>query len=466
MRRCILVLLVIAATITVFSAPRMSSLASFEQSTQPIENINNNTSLPWVSQYIQQDLVTPLQVGDYMSLAVRNFDDTPMVSYYDATNGDLMLAYPAVANAGNCGSQDRWTCLTLDGVVDALDVGKYTSMDLWGDPAGNWKLGISYYDITDRGLKVMLWTCIGTNCERRTISVYQQAYPPYEIGLGTSLKFTSAGIPLIAFYAFDLISTGSLQIARPVQVDGNCGYGEDLNLWSCEIIDQGVLVGQYPSLDLDYNGIPIIAYYDGGNGDLKLATNTNAGNCGVNNEWQCDIIDGTDGSDVGMYASLVAPKVTDDPLRIAFYDKTNQDLKFYDTTGLKMVVDTMGNSTEPMGISMTLDQAGMPVIAYQQIAFDFSHPILRLARPFQAFNDGQSGDCGEIPPGYPIRLWRCRTLDNASSYSGEANFISMAINSQGFINIAYTENDIGGAISLKLIQQTLFHTFMPLTTRP
>ncbi len=465
MRRCIRALLVVAVTFVLFSAPNLSILAGSEQSLQPAENINNNTSLPWISQYIQQDLVTPLQVGEYASLAIRHFDDYPMVSYYDATHGDLMLAYPAQANAGNCGSQARWTCLTLDGVVDALDVGKYTSIDLWGDPAGNWKLGISYYDASDRGLRFVQWTCLGTDCERRVISVYQQAYPPYEIGLGTSLRFTSAGIPLIAFYAFDMVSTGSLMIARPVPVDGNCGYGEDLNLWSCEAIDQGALVGQYPSLDLDYNGIPIIAYYDGGNGDLKLATNTNSGNCG-NNEWQCDVIDGTDGSDVGMYASLVAPRAADDPLRIAYYDKTNQDLKFYDTSGLKMIVDTMGTSVEPMGLSMALDQGGIPVIAYQQIAFDFSHPVLRLARPFQAFDDGQSGDCGEIPPGYPIRLWRCRTLDNGGAYTGEANFISVAVTSQGYINIAYTENDLSGAVSLKLIQQTLFHTFIPLTTRP
>ena len=425
--------------------------------------ITSEANFPWSSQYVQQDLVTPLDVGKYVSIALRPFDDVPSMSYYDETNGNLLIAIPAGSQAGNCGTDNNWICIPLDGTVDSEDVGKYSSIDVWGT-AEDWRLGISYYDATNHGLKAIFLACSFTTClPPHIVKIYYPYWFSQLYGLYTSVKFNSGGVASIAFYTYSDIATEWLMYAYPVAGDGNCGLGDDIHLWQCDGIDYGELVGQYTSLDISWDDQPYIAYYDGTGGNLKLARFTGNGNCGPVDTWQCDLIDGVDGNDVGKFASLIAPQSDGAAIRIAYYDQTNEHLMYFSDSGLKMIVDEMGSSLQPMGVSMTLDKDDLPVIAYQQIASEYSHPVLRLARLYYTYHDLPSGNCGEEPPGYSIQIWHCDTLDNAGQYTSEANFVSADVDSHGRVRVSYTEDvPESYATSLKFIYQTFFHTFLPV----
>jgi len=427
-------------------------------------HISSLANLPWSTQYVQQELYPLQDVGRYVSMALRPLDDLPVISYYDATNGNLMIAYPVLGHSGNCGSYNNWMCLPLDGDLGDADVGKYASIDLWGETADSWKLGISYYDATAQGLKAIVWTCSYANCNPHIIEIATPVSPSSYHGLSTSIKFNSAGVPTIAYYSEYTLSSDWLMYAYPVDSGGNCGGGDDAYLWQCDGIDYGDRVGQFASLDISWDDIPYIAYYDAGSGDLKYAYHASPSNCGVNNDWICSTINFE--GDVGLYTSLKAPQSSGDLLRIAYYDKTDGQLKYYDSAWNVVVVDDMSNSLEPMGVSLTIDNNGYPIIAYQQISSEFSPPALQIARPYLAFNDGSFGNCGNIPPGYQHLYWRCNTLDNGGQYTEEADFASIVIDSRGLVGIAYSEYDSDlNVMSLKFIYQHLLRTFMPITNR-
>jgi len=74
-------------------------------------------------------------VGQYTSIGV-NSTGVPFISYYDATNGDLKLAW----------NDSGWKNVTLDSTGD---VGKFTSLKI----DSNDVVHISYYDVTNGDLK-------------------------------------------------------------------------------------------------------------------------------------------------------------------------------------------------------------------------------------------------------------------------------------------------------------------------
>jgi len=423
-------------------------------------------NFPWEKQYVQQDLETPLDVGKYISLALRPYDDAPVMSYYDATNGNLMVAISAGGGAGNCGTDNDWFCYPIDGTGSDEDVGRSSSIDIWGTEE-DWRWGISYYDANWHGVKAVFYACSFDICmpPHIVIIAYPVTWTGFILGQYTSIKFNSGGVASIAYYAYNPMGGDWLTYAYPVASGGNCGGGDDSYLWQCDIIDSGDQLGQYASLDFSWDDRPYIAYYDGTGGNLKLAHFTGSGNCGPADTWQCDLIDGADGSDVGKYASLIAPQSSGAATRIAYYDQTNHHLKYYSSAGLNMIVDEMGSSIEPMGISMTGDNDNRPVIAYQKIEPVFFRRVLRLARLYYVYHLPH-GNCGETPPGYSIQIWQCDTLDYGGLHTHEADFTSVKVDSNGRVRIAYTEDALEElATSLKIIYQTNFHVFMPLATK-
>jgi hypothetical protein len=283
----------------------------------------------------------------------------------------------------------------------------------------------------------------------------------------TSFKFFSNGTPAIAYYISNSLGNDSLMYAYFVGSGGNCGEEGYAGKWQCDTIQSGSGMGQYASLDISWDDQAYIAYYFESSGNLKLAYYAGIGNCGPSNQWQCNTLDGTDGTDVGMYASLKAPQSAGGVIRIVYYDKTNGHLKFYNSGfGTPMVVDDMGASLSPRGISMDIDPDGLAVIAYQQIESDFSPPALRISRPYLAYDDGNFGNCGDVPPGYLFQYWRCNTLDNGSQYTDEADYVALSVDSNGLVSIAYTEEDnYSLSTSLKFIYQ-ITQTFLPFLTKP
>ncbi len=447
------------------SQPGSSDQASFAEA-----------NLPWRTEYVQQELDPPRHVGEYVSLALRPIDNYPAMSYFDATNYALMLAIAAPNHAGNCGTDNNWLCAPLDDPPSA-EVGLYTSLDFWAASPASWKMGISYFDYTNRSLKAVLWNCSYLTCNRTDLTISAAKTINETIGADNSLKYNSAGVPAISYEYLNTSGVDSVRLAYPVTAGGNCGEGPAAGLWQCDIVDTGDGTGSYSTLDFSWDDTPYVAYYTGFTGQLEYAyaVPPGEGNCGTENDWQCSIIDGGSGIRVGIYNSLVAPQSPGDNIRVAYFDHTNYSLKFaYPFIGGNCgggilqceKIDEMGGSSQPQGISLALDNNGVPVIAYQKIAPDLP-PVLRLARPYFVYGDGAYGNCGDVPPGQSHLYWRCDTLDPAGQTTSEANFVSLAVDTHGLVRVAYTEYDgLTFTMSLKTAYQTYMHTYLPFLSKP
>jgi hypothetical protein len=421
----------------------------------------------WNGQYIQH-VDYPFDVGTYVSLAINPIDNLPQVSYYDAYNGNLMYAHYIPSGNGNCGTSNHWYCEAID---EAGDVGTATSIDIWKVDVDSYKVGISYHDVTNAALKYISWTCNPLTCTiKNDITVSSPDFNWLYMGVDTSMKLGPDGSPIIAYYQENTIGDDSLRIASYVGSGGNCGEGSAAGTWQCDMIGLGEGFGQHVSLDLTYDGTPYIAFYDAYYGDLRVAyyLGFSSNDCYDENGWECPLIDPN--YDVGDYASITAQHVVgDQQFRIAYYDKDNHKLKYYDPEWGILTVEEMDPNSSISGISMDVDSHGYPSIAYEKISALDAPATLSIARSYLVYNDGNFGNCGDTPPGYLFPYWRCSVLDNAGQYLTEAEYVSMEISPSGSPQIAYSEYysyDIGDhATSLKFISER-FQLFMPLLLKP
>ncbi|MCL4489976.1 MAG: hypothetical protein M1570_17875 [Chloroflexi bacterium] len=200
----------------------------------------------------------------FVSLDV-DADDTPWISYYSATNKDLKMAHE-VSSGGNCGNPiGGWSCLTID---SAGDVGQYSSIAFKSSFLTSEQV-IAYYDATNRALKFADRHCYPL-CAPPTISTIA-SNPTGTNGRYASVRLDSNGMAHVAYWRTSIGPFANyLEHAYQVPSGGNCGTDAATGKWQCDTIDTGSGIGQYASLA--FNGTrPYIAYYDGGNKDLKLA---------------------------------------------------------------------------------------------------------------------------------------------------------------------------------------------------
>lgn len=236
--------------------------------------------------------------GAFNSIAIGT-DGNPVVSYYDnPPEGNLKVLH---CNDRVCdGSGD-----TLNVVASSGDVGQYTSIAIGknGNPV------IAYYDVTNKDLKVARCNdraCAGGN---ETISTVDGAG---DVGEFASLAIGLDGNPVIAYYKR---SSGDLRVARCN--DPACAGGNEKRSTVAATDD----VGQYASLGLGLDGRPVIAFYDVTHHFLKIAR-CNDPSCAGGNE-KIATVDSA--GDVGQYASL-AIGVDGVPV-VAYLDATNSKLK-------------------------------------------------------------------------------------------------------------------------------------------
>ncbi len=463
-----------------------------------IDGVTVAGNLPW--QYGVLDSEADEYNGKYVDIAISPHNGVVYVSYYDASDGGLRVAHSVTPGTGDCGPSNAWKCETVDsgGWIPNDDTGQHTSIDVrWVDRTYGIdynQVGVSYYNATDGTLKYAEYYCsvsLPITCSWSTQVVDSPLETGDTAGLYSSLKLDSDGDIVIAYQYYD-DPDGSMNFTRYYSLRrayyvgssaGNCG--DDTN-WQCDTIHTrsynpitfpatGGPTAEYISLDVNYEDTVFIAFYQ--DGDLYYTWYQGFGGSCTNTGWNCVLIDSS--GDVGMFASLHAPDSNADKMQIAYYDSTNGDIKYAIMVGSGgtctstaftcYAVDEVGAGFTQLGLSLSVDSEGAPIIAYQHDNQEqYSVVSLKVARP--ASRMGQSfgiGNCGDVPPGYLFMYWWCETVDDGyQDIVWEADFAAVAVNPEGRAYVAYYEDDsyyMEGR--LKIAWQEFYMSFLPYLSK-
>ena len=216
-------------------------------------------------------------VGLYTSLAL-DASGFPVVSYYDASAGDLKLLH---CDDPDCFG-DESANITSPDTMD--DVGQYTSLALDGSgfPV------VSYFSPTGANLKVL--HCGNADCTAGNSITSPDTTG--SVGAYSSLALDSDGFPVVSYHLGGI--PNELKVLHCD--DPNCdGIGESITS-----PDTAGNVGSWTSLALDNSGFPVVSYYKATGGSLRLLRCGDP-NCSSGNTIASPDIVG----DVGRYTSLV-----------------------------------------------------------------------------------------------------------------------------------------------------------------
>src|SRR5207247_1116590 len=131
-------------------------------------------------------------VGQYSSVTIGT-DGLALISYYDATNGDLKVAH---CSDSACTAATRTTLQSED------NVGQYSSVTIGTDGLGL----ISYYDATSGDLKVA--HCSDLACTAATLTTLDREA---NVGQYSSVTIGTDGLGLISYYD---ATSGDLKVAH------------------------------------------------------------------------------------------------------------------------------------------------------------------------------------------------------------------------------------------------------------
>ena len=422
-------LLVLALILVVGSGP-VQGAQTVAHPAPASANAGPAATAPWFIETVDP----ALGVGSYVSVAIDPDNDTTYISYYDNANKDLKMA-TYVGSGGNCSADSNWSCETVD---SSGDVGKYSSIAI--DPTTHLP-AIAYWRTSPPNLK--LATAWSGGWDIITVDEFSGSY--------ASLKIDATGAAHVVYHR---PIEGLMYAKRVGGGSGNCGG----NNYRCDVIHQGNGIGHYASLALDATGQPRIAYHEGGGG-LWYAQPGGSGNCGPGNDWDCNSISASPGA--GTYASLDVDN-SNTP-HVAYYDAGK--LMYAVLKGSNGncgslnawrcdEIDAMGTDSHTRDVSLAVDNAGLPVIAYHKyiIGDPFSAVTFNLARPAAALGL-QSGNCG------PQNLWRCERIRD-SGHSGD--YSAIAVHPSGLATIAYLDSEYFGALR---VAYQRFQVFLPLVVK-
>ncbi len=455
MKKLIRLVLIIALGVA-FSSTNFTHTTAQQNQADDINKGSGQAANPWYTEYVHQaeDYV---HLGQNPSLIFHLKYGYPEIFYYYPYTTDL---YEARRISGDCPGSSSWDCYFAGGYMS--DAGEYSSADTWHD-VDHWQYAVSFRDSTKNALDLTFNSVdqygMGFGY---TVWIDQVDIALGEAGYYTSVKFYPDGEIGVA-YTIVHPDYNEFKYAHSVDGGGNCGLDYYAGKWDCEFIYIGGL-GNYTSLDITWDNIPVVSTYDSVYGDLWVAYYVGSGGlCGA---WECVYIDGAGDVDVGRSTSISAPQQPGDPVRIAYYDYTNSKLKFYNSDwGISMFVDDVVLGPQP-GLSMDIDQEGYPVIAYQKHGLPNNPEMLGIARPYLVYNDGEYGNCGDPLPGLGQQYWRCTTIAAGDYYHLLADYVSVRVNSNNIVGIAYTEYDeMNNSTSLKFASQYNL-TYLPVLLKP
>jgi hypothetical protein len=357
-------------------------------------------------------LVNAGNVGLNASIAV-GFDGLPVITYYDAGNGDLDLirctardctsasAPKVLASTGDQGRNSDVAISAAGIPVVVYDdtsntAVKYTrcsdatcastgTVSLSGAAGGSnpaaaiMPNGAIYTVFRSPQNNGDLYgnLCSNDSCAAvgQPLIIHQGALGSDNVGDFASIAAGSDGNPVIAYYD---TTNADLRVVH-------CLNATCVNTLFVDVDSTGH-VGQYTSIAIGTDGFPIIAYYDQDNAHLKVAHCADIA-CAASTKFTVDSSAG-----VGTNTSMVIG--TDGLPVISYYDATNTRLKVAKCTVLDcsastnvVVDDTFDDGSQ--GTSIALGADGFPVIAYNELN---SVNLLKMAK---------CGDqtCRPMPPG-------------------------------------------------------------------
>ncbi len=246
----------------------------------------------------------------------------------------------------------------------ANSVGKDSSMALGADgfPV------ISYYDQTAGALKVA--KCNDAACVGSDVTITTVDDPVNHVGVYTSIAVGTDGLPVISYFDD---TAKALKVAKCN--DAACA-GSDETITTVD--DPSNNVGWSTSIAVWDDGLPVISYYDGTAGALKVAK-CNDPACAGWNETITTVDDPA--NDVGQYTSIAIG--TDGFPVISYHDYTAGTLKVAKCNdpacaGSDETITTVDESAPEVGwfTSITIGIDGFPVISYQ----DMTAGTLKVAK--------------------------------------------------------------------------------------
>lgn len=347
-----------------------------------------------------------LTEGEYSSIVVGN-DGIPMISYTEFNAGGFFHSLK-LARCANPSCTGVAATYTID--APAASVGTYNSMAIGADGLPV----ISYYDATARALKVA--HCGTPDCSsgitRTTVDD-----PANDVGRHSSLAIGIDGRPVISYRDQ---SSFALKVAKCANV--MCTGSATIST----VDDPTNRVGEYTSITVGSDGLPIISYYDSSAFRLKVAKCSNS-SCSAASV----VFVPYSGNNVGQYSSIALD--ASGYALISYYDATAGHLEVSKCTTLncsnstRATVDAAANNVGAHSSIKRLPD-GIPVISY----YDATARALKVARCANANCDGTA---------------TVTTVDASANDVGQATAIAVGID--GYPVISYRDVTAG---ALKLVK--------------
>ena len=171
-------------------------------------------------------------------------DGLPVVSYSDGSNADLKVLH--------CGDSACTSGNTMTSVDTAGGVGLFNSITIGADSLPV----MSYLDVTNWDLKVL--HCGDAACTAgNTATAVDTAGA---VGWATSIATGADGLPVVSYVDYTNYDLKVLHCG-----DAACTAGN-----TATAVDTAGNVGQYNSITIGADGLPVVSYFDYTNFDLKV----------------------------------------------------------------------------------------------------------------------------------------------------------------------------------------------------
>jgi hypothetical protein len=326
-------------------------------------------------------------------------------------------------------------------------VGKYSSIAV-GGPGPFAKLSISYHDVTNGALNVVVGEVDRSTGELTYgIEVVEPGSPGtgFFAGTATAAAISDSGSVHVAYQVRNVVGASEVvkHATKYIPGFGNCGPGDG---WWCRPIELNTDVGDHIDIDVGPDGDPVVAFYDASGSQtvpVLAWRTTSGGTCSESDLWNCEAI-AHSFFDTGAYVSLALDH--DGHSHLAYRNATGNSVHWASFVGAFngncgfwdgwqcLAIDFVGSDSLPSGIDIEVDHQDRPVIVYQDAAGGFVD--LNIARPVAA-TPWSAANCGLVNSN---PTWTCETLDAGDLTHSEAyGGLSVGVDPDGPVAVAYRE---------------------------